>query len=508
MAAKSSSPVAPDASSNVPGSSLEPTSAEMRQLLDAASERIIAYIESLEEQPASDFAGASQVAATARQDWPGEPEPFDDLLSQLFDHLAPKSMHHPGPGFLGFIPGGGLFHSALANLIASVINRYVTVWVAAPALVQLEMNVIRWFCRFVGYPATAGGFLASGGSMANFSALVAARREMLPENFLGGTLYVCEHTHHSVHKAALLAGFPAACLRTVPADSAFRMRPGALEAQIEEDRRQGRLPFFVVGNGGSTNTGAVDPLPELAEIAAGHGLWFHVDAAYGGFFALTDRGRRRLAGMELADSITLDPHKGLFVPFGTGCLLVKDLNKLRRAHSVGADYMPPIQDDPERIDFSEISPELSRSFRGLGVWLPFKMVGVEAFREALDEKLDLAQWITERLRHIEGLEIVAEPQLSILAFRLRREAFAEAPAFDRLDEASLDDATLDTLNQRLLDLINGKQRVFLTGTRLGGRFVIRICVLGVRTHQGRMELCLQDIEEAVAELVQEVRHDD
>ncbi len=501
MSAKNPLAKSTDSPAAFPMSSLEPRSAEMRRLLDATSKRIVAYIESLAEQPASDFAGADQVAASARQDWPGEPVPFDDLLDQLFDELTPKSMHHPGPGFLGFIPGGGLFHSAVANLIASVINRYVTVWVAAPALVQLEMNVIRWFCRIVGYPSTAGGFLASGGSMANFSALVAARQELLPENFLKGTLYVCEHTHHSVHKAALLAGFPAACLRTVPADDSFRMRPEALEAQIEEDRRRGWQPFFVVGNGGSTNTGAVDPLSEMAEIAARHGLWFHVDAAYGGFFALTERGRHRLVGMELADSITLDPHKGLFVPYGTGCLLVKDLNKLRRAHSVGADYMPPIQDHPERIDFSEISPELSRSFRGLGVWLPIKMVGIEPFCAALDEKLDLAQWITERLRAIDGLDIVAEPQLSILAFRLRRDAFAGAPGFDRLDNTTPEDAAHDALNQRLLDVINGKQRVFLTGTRLGGRFAIRICVLGVRTHRERMELCLEDIEEAVAEIV-------
>ena len=502
MPSKPTLPSPPHPQSASLGSSLEPSTAEMRQLLDVTSKRLVAYIESLAEQPASDFADADLVAASARQDWPEEPLPFDDLRDQLFDELTPKSMLHPGPGFLGFIPGGGLFHSALANLIASVINRYVTVWAAAPALVQLEMNVIRWFCRIVGYPSTAGGFLASGGSMANFSALVAARRELLPENFLQGTLYVCEHTHHSVHKAALMAGFPSSGLRTVPADDAFRMRPEALEAQIEADRQQGLQPFFVVGNGGSTNTGAVDPLPEMAAIAARQGLWFHIDAAYGGFFALTERGRQRLAGMELADSITLDPHKSLFVPYGTGCLLVKDLNKLRRAHSVGADYMPKIQDDPERIDFSEISPELSRSFRGLGVWLPIKMVGVDPFRAALDEKLDLAQWITEQLRTVEGLDIVAEPQLSTLAFRLRRDAFAGAPGFD-----GLDDDALDGLSQRLLDIINAKQRVFLTGTRLAGRFVIRICVLGLRTHGERMKMCLEDIQNAVTQVIAEVHHE-
>lgn len=463
---------------------LEPSPEEMRRLLAETAERIVEQIRTLPEQHASYNDGAAEVAAAVREDWPGEPQPLPEVLDLLFDRLAPVSYNNAGPGFLAFIPGGGLFFSALADLVAGILNRYTAIWAAAPGLVQLEMNVLRWFCSIVGFPPSAGGFLSSGGSTAHFSALVTARRTLLPENFLHGTLYVSAQTHHSIGKAALLAGFPQSSLRTVPTDASFRMRPDVLEAMIVEDRQRGRQPFFIVGNGGTTNSGAIDPLPEMAEIADRHGLWFHIDAAYGGFFALTERGRQRLAGMELADSVILDPHKSLFLPYGTGCLLVKDLNKLRGAHSAGADYMPPIQDAADRIDFSEISPELSRDYRGLRVWLPFKLVGVEPFRVALDEKLDLAEWAAEQLRQIDGIDIVAEPQLSTLAFRMRH--------------GDLDAEALDDLNQRLLGKINQAQRVFLTSTRLDGSFVIRICVLGFRTHQDRMDMCMEDIRRGMA----------
>jgi aromatic-L-amino-acid decarboxylase len=243
---------------------------------------------------------------------------------------------------------------------------------------------------------------------------------------------------------------------------------------------------MIVGSAGTTNTGAIDDLEALADVAEREELWLHLDAAYGGFFVLTDRGRRRMAGIGRADSITLDPHKGLFLPYGTGCLLVRDGGALKRAHSVQADYMPPLQEADDLIDFCEISPELSRDFRGLRAWLPIKMHGLEAFRAALDEKLDLTEWATDELRTIDGIEIVAEPQLSVVAFRLRLPGVTGEEA--------------DRINEQLLERINVKKRVFLTGTVLGGNFVLRICVLNFRTHQDRLHMCLQDIREAVAEI--------
>ena len=280
---------------------------------------------------------------------------------------------------------------------------------------------MRWFCDIIGYPASAGGFLTTGGSLANFSAIFTARRERLPEDFLAGSLYTSSQTHHSVQKAALLAGFPAHNVREIPTDEQFRIRLDVLQHHIEADRQAGLTPFLIIGNAGTTNTGAVDDLTALADIAHQHGLWLHVDAAYGGFFMLTQRGRARLGGIERADSVTLDPHKGLFLPFGTGSLLVREREALKRAHQgEAAAYLPTMQDDPDCVDFCQISPELSRDFRGLRVWLPLKMHGIQPFRQALDEKLDLAAWATAELKKIPEVEIVAEPQLSIVAFRLNR----------------------------------------------------------------------------------------
>jgi aromatic-L-amino-acid decarboxylase len=213
----------------------------------------------------------------------------------------------------------------------------------------------------------------------------------------------------------------------------------------------------------------------------------HIDGAYGGFFVLTERGRQAMRGLDLADSITLDPHKGLFLPYGTGCLLVRDQMALKKAHHLKADYMPEMQQAPDLVDFCELSPELSRDFRGLRAWLPLKMHGVSVFRQALDEKLELAAWACDELRSIEHMEIVAEPQLSILTFRL------EPPG--------MDEGALDQLNRELLRRINDRQRVFLTATTLKGRFVIRICVLSFRTHLDRMRQALEDIREAVSEVL-------
>jgi aromatic-L-amino-acid decarboxylase len=242
-----------------------------------------------------------------------------------------------------------------------------------------------------------------------------------------------------------------------------------------------------VASAGTTNTGAVDDLEGAADVARRHGLWLHADAAYGGFFALTERGRVAMRGLERADSITLDPHKGLFLPYGTGSLLVRDGAALERSHALGADYMPEMSDTEEFVDFCQLSPELSRPFRGLRVWLPFKLAGAGAFRRQLDEKLDLARWAYERLRDIEGIEIVAEPQLSIVAFRLT--------------QPGLDAEAMNRLNRELLDRINARRRVYLTGTTVGGSFVLRICVLSFRTHMERMEQGLEDVRAAVAECV-------
>ncbi len=462
---------------------LELQSEEMANLVTQAMERIRPFIDSLASQPAADARGGEELARSLNEGLPKEGTAFPDLLDLLFGRLIPKTFNTAGPGYLAYIPGGGILHTAVADLIADSVNRYVGVWAAAPALAQLEVNVGRWFCEIVSYPPESLGLLTSGGSMSNLVAIVTARRNRLPDNFLSGALYASDQTHYSVSKAAILAGFPPSNVRLVPTDSRFRINLDKLRELVRLDRQSGMTPFLLVGNAGTTNTGAVDDLDGLADLADQERMWLHVDAAYGGFFMLTETGRAVMKGLERADSITLDPHKGLFLPYGTGSLLVRDGATLRKAHSVRAVYLPDTEHEPDLVDLSQFSPELSRAFRGLRVWLPLKMHGIGPFRSNLEEKLQLAQWITEQLRGIEELELVAEPQLTVLAFRLRL--------------PGRDEESINRLTRQLMDEINARRRVYLSSTVIHGRFLIRICVLSFRTHLERMQMAVEDIKAAI-----------
>jgi aromatic-L-amino-acid decarboxylase len=465
---------------------LEPDTPEMRRLLALAGERVVEHLASLAQQPAADVEGADDVALSLREPSPEGGVPFEELLALLFERAVPKSFNAAGPGYLAYIPGGGLFVSALGDLIADAVNRYTGLWVPAPALVQLEANVLRWFAELVGYPGGSGGILTSGGSLANFSALVAARRARLPENFLAGTLYASDQVHHSVQKAALLCGFPERNLREVESDDCLRLRHDRLEAQVRADRAAGLVPFLLVANGGSTNTGAVDDLEALADFSARQGLWLHVDAAYGGFFALCERGRQALRGLSRADSITLDPHKGLFLPYGSGALLVREAALLRQAHSLHADYLPAVQEDLTRTDFAELSPELSRPYRGLRAWLPLKLYGWDVFRRALDEKLDLARAAERGLRAIPGIEVVTPTQLTVVTFKLAEDGAPPEQA--------------DARNRELLERVNARKRVFLSGTLLRGRLVMPLGLLSFRTPPARVPPPLEHVQAALGEL--------
>ena len=466
--------------------SLELSATEMERLVLHAMKRIVAHVDSLPAQRAADTEGAAPLSrALIEREAPETGTPAEELLDLLFDQAIPKSFNAASPGYLAYIPGGGLFPSAVAELVAAATNRYTGVFAAAPLLVQLETNVVRWFARLAGLPEGAGGFFSSGGSLANFSAIVAARRDRLPENFLPGVLYASDQVHHCVSKAAVLAGFPARSVREIPSDEAFRIRLDLLERSVVEDRQKGLSPFLVVGNAGTTNTGAVDDLAALAGFCERERLWLHVDAAYGGFFLLTERGKRTMAGIERADSIVLDPHKGLFLPYGSGCLLVRDAATLRRAHAAGGVYLPGMQSDPDFVDFCEISPELSRPYRGLAAWLPLKMHGLGPFRRNLDEKLDLALYAAHELERRGDVEIVAPPQLSLLAFRFAPKGLGE-PA-------------LETRNRRILDAVNARGRVHLTATTTKGKSLLRICVLSFRTHRDRIDAALEDLAAAARE---------
>jgi aromatic-L-amino-acid decarboxylase len=461
---------------------LEPESAQLEAQTRAVAELVVEQVRTLDRQPSFDLDGVEELRTSFREPVPEEGHPIEALLARLRPAIA-KSYNTAGPGYLAYIPGGGVYAAALADLLAAATNRYVGVTGAAPALAQIEETAVSWLCTLMGLPAGSRGILTSGGSLSSFSAIVTARHERLGEDFAGGTVYFSDQTHYCVTKSARLAGFPRASLRELPTDARFRLVPRALEETVREDWARGRRPFLVVANVGTTNTGAIDPLPEILQVAREHGLWVHADAAYGGFFRLAPGGEALLRGVEECDSITLDPHKGLFLPYGLGALLVRDGSALVRAHGGSASYVQDVAEEGS-LGFADLSPELSRDFRGLRLWLPLMLHGLAAFREQLAEKLALARWFYDELRADPSFEVLDEPQLSIVAFRLRA---SEAEA--------------ERLGPELQRRVNARRRVFLSSTRIGGRYALRICVLSFRTHEDRVRDAAQALREEARALL-------
>lgn len=458
---------------------LEPTADQLRALAARVVDAAVASVEGLDASPASRNAPSTDLLALAAMPPPeagGDVEPLLDTLRRAAD----ESFQTAGPGYLAYIPGGGIVTSALAGFLGTVMNRYTGKVSTAPALVALEQSVLRWLCDLFAFPAGAQALLTAGGSGSNLIAVVAARTRHAPGQTDRATVYAGEHAHGSVAKAARTAGLAREHVRIVRTGPDLRMDAVHLRERIAADRASGLLPVCVCAAAGTTNTGTVDDLRAVAAVAREAGVWFHVDGAYGGLFQMTARGRERLAGIELADSITLDPHKSLFLPFGTGAVVVRDREALRQAFAEDADYMQDLGSDVgsehDLPDFDALSPELTREFRGLRLWLPLHLHGVAAFRDALDEKLDLAWDAYRALAGDPRLDVIGEPDLTVVVFRLRGGNDAAQLAF--------------------LDRIHETQRVLLSSTRLGGEVWLRLAVLSVRTHADRVAEALQIIAHA------------
>jgi aromatic-L-amino-acid/L-tryptophan decarboxylase len=396
-------------------------------------------------------------------------------ILQDLDAAGQSGMYHPSGGHMSYIPNAGLYSGALADLLGSGLNRYTGVTGAAPGMTAIEHGVVRWMLSLFDFGPEASGVLLSGGSTANFTGMVAARAARLGEDIQNAVVYVTGGTHHSAAKAARLAGIGDTRIRSVAADADLRMSPGALADAVTEDRNAGLEPFLVVGSAGTTDTGTVDPLDALADVAEQEGLWYHIDAAYGGFFVLTDRGKRTLEGINRADSLTLDPHKGLSIPFGVGALLVREEADLIDAHQGRGAYL--VEDDVYMglRDISSLGLELSRPNRGLLVWLPLQLHGLAPFREALDTSLDLAQVAYQRLSGIEGIETPWPPDLSIVAFRFEDDAMGRAA----------------------LEAIKQDRRVHLSPTTIDGRFVLRFAILNRRSTEDHVHHAIDIIEKTL-----------
>jgi aromatic-L-amino-acid decarboxylase len=453
---------------------LEPNAEQRSELTDA----VLAYLEDWYERAAEmdavgDVLDAETLAGFRRP--PGDEGRSLESILEVLDRAGQAGIYHPSGGHLSYIPNAGLYTAAVAEFLAAGLNRYTGVAAAAPGFSAIEHGVVDWLCSIFELGPDSSGLLLSGGSMANFTGIVTARTAMLGDDFANGVLYVTPHTHHSAAKAARLAGFRTDQVMTVDVDEDLRMSVEALRSRIEFDRAAGLRPFLVIASAGTTDTGTVDPLHAVADLASDQELWLHTDAAYGGFFQLTDRGRQTLTGIERADSIALDPHKGLSVPFGVGALVVRDEASLVDAHLGRGAYLLDEDSYNGVRDVASLGPELSRPFRGLQVWLPLQLHGVAAFRDALDTTLDLADHAYQRLRGIDGIDASWEPDLSIVAFRFENDESGES----------------------VLQAVNADRRVHLSPTVVDGRFVLRLAVLNRRTTVDHIDHAIDIIEKTL-----------
>jgi aromatic-L-amino-acid/L-tryptophan decarboxylase len=475
---------------------LEPDAGTRSVWMREVSDHVLELLRTIPLRSAQGRVGVAGQRLAEQHRAPIDERPLEGGMPRALELIANSmdaSLETAGPGYLAYVPGGGLYAAALADLIADVGNRFTGYAMAAPGWVRLEHDVLSWLAQEFGYDQSARGLLTPGSSMANFTALVTARHHYFGDtgDYSRAIVYTSTQGHHSIAKAVRMAGIPVANLRAVEVDGLFRLDVADLRAQLEADRHRGLRPFCVIAAAGTTNTGAIDPLVELAGLCASEDLWLHVDGAYGGAFVLAPSGRPRLRGIELSDSVCFDPHKGMFLPYGTGCLLVRDGTRLAAAHMGDADYLRDF--DPSEIPSpAHLGPELSRPFRGLRLWLPLMLHGAKAFRDALEEKLALAQLcaegIDQRIAERGTLEMVARAQLSTVAFRLRRE----------IDEPL---ERWNTRNVRLLERINARNRAYLSSTLLpvidGSAVTLRVCVLSFRTHRERIEALLEDLDHAL-----------
>jgi glutamate/tyrosine decarboxylase-like PLP-dependent enzyme len=412
---------------------------------------------------------------------PEGPSGFDEILAGLERDVLPYVARISHPGYLAFIPGEGTWPGALGDLIASALNIDACWWLGASGPSALELVVLDWFRQWVGYPEGAAGVLVSGGSAANLTALACAREARLGSMDERAVVYMSDQTHSSVARAARALGFRPDQVRIVPSDRQARLRLEALRGAIAADRGAGRLPMMVVANAGSTTAGAVDPLEELSPLCRREGIWLHVDGAYGAFACLTERGRRALAGMELADSITLDPHKWLYQPVEVGALLVREGSWLRRGFEIVPDFLEDIEADEREVNFSDLGLQLTRTARSLKLWISLRYFGVAAFRSAIDRCIDLALHAQERIESSPELELLSPASLGVVTFRRR------PPRVD-------DEAVLERINADLTERIEQGGEVFISTGRVRGRFALRLCILNHSTSAREVDRAIELVE--------------
>lgn len=450
--------------------SLDPDPTEMRRLGYHAVDRIVEHFATLGQLPVARPPKARILGPVVHEPLPETGHGLESSIDRFFDQILPHATLVNHPRFFAYIPCPGSFAGAVGEWLAAATNSFVGTWLGGSVMTQLEVEVLSWLRQLLQLPSDYDGILTTGGSMANLCAIAAARTRI--DDLQNATVYTSEEAHYSVDKAARVLGFRSQNVRSLPVDEHLRLPVAAVQQAIAADKQAGLEPCCVCATLGTTSTGAIDPIHELAEVCRQHDIWFHVDGAYGAALALLPEQQSVAAMLQTADSLTLDPHKWLYAPFESGCILTRHLDALRQAFGADAGYM---QDIPRHeVNFFERGPELSRGNRALKLWMLLRSLGVEAIRAAIRRDIDLCQLACEHLRKDSRIQIVTEPSLSVFSFKVDGGETAGRKAVERI-------------------LADGF--TMLSSSRVHGEFVLRFCVVNHRT-------TAQDVHQSVARILE------
>ena len=461
---------------------LEPDQKILRQWSESVLQYGLSFVDQLDSSGAYQAHNGETLQFDDIQEGRGN---IDQVIQELKEKVDSIGINPASGGHLGYIPGGGLYPAALGDYLAAVTNRYAGIFYANPGAVSMENDMIKWTAEQMGYPSNCGGNLCSGGSIANLIAITTARDKMNieGERVRDAVVYMTQQVHHCIHKALRIAGLGNTIWRNIPLDASFRMDVERLEKQIQVDRQAGLNPFLVVGSAGTTDVGAVDPLEDLARICSASGCWFHVDGAYGAAFKLLEDKAELFSGMELSDSLVIDPHKGFFLPYGLGIVLIKDKLAMAKSHAYQANYMQDAMNDSD-LDFSpaDLSPELTKHFRGLRMWMSLKLLGSSALKAGIREKHLLAKYFWHSIQEL-GFEVGPEPALSVVTYRY-----------------PFEEETSNEMNLALMKYVLEDGYNFISSTTIEGDVWLRLAVLSFRTHRDRIDHLMDTLNRGVENL--------
>jgi glutamate/tyrosine decarboxylase-like PLP-dependent enzyme len=436
------------------------------------------------DRSAGQKADPGVIRPALREPVPTGATPFEDALAQLGRDVLPNRLNLLHPRFFAFVPGPSNFVGVLGDLIANGLNIFNGSWLGGSGAAALELQTIDWLRELCGFPESAGGLFVSGGSLANLTALAVARDVKLAGNLASARVYFSDQTHSSVEKALRVIGFQREHIVKLPSDHNFRLVVDDLATRIATDRAAGLRPFCIIANGGTTNTGAVDPLAEVAAIAKRENLWMHVDGAYGAAAVISERGQKILRGIELADSLSLDPHKWLFQPIECGCVLLRDAEALKAAYRILPDYLKDIHRNAQEVNPCDYGIQLTRGFRALKVWLSFKVFGLDAFRAAITRGFELAEFAQDCVNSMPGWEIAAPANMAMVSFRF----------------VMADTGESDALQTAVMETMLADGYAIVSTTTLRGRTVLRMCTINPRTTEVDIRETLLRLDEMAKRL--------